>query len=371
MNQECLFLRRELRLHGICFSYNSLDVEGSFASRLSAANVNDECSDETQLLQISSLQAELLLCRKRCRRFEVNQEELLTTLEHHVSQAEVSATNMAELRLDLAQLRLQFTQLQEEHSGLQDRFEDVNHSQLDELDRLRLQNDRLLCDLKEKSEKISAMEKEMRDAERSAKGRVNELLESLCIMEAQMGDLLKGAGSSVDSSESQQSDRVQGRALAARVSFLEQTSKRKEEEIQRLQDELLRKEDQLDQLEQRVTDSTQELDNAVKKVTHMESVVQRLQSAKDSLQEENRLLRAREVALTQHPSPSTAHVAELGALNQRPPRTGSAATVNMRTTRDNTAVVVPTALPSVSVGRRSTPTARTSGLTQARKRPRS
>ncbi|RHW74094.1 NUP-1 protein [Trypanosoma brucei equiperdum] len=322
LQKECQRLEQFVRVKDVRGAQSVLGVDSSVdVSSVGVEPVDLEAVDLAQFLQISSLHADLMLCRKTCRQLESNQEELLLSLEQNSSQSNAYLEDLDEIRQQLVEMRQQREELMAERRTLTERVDELGRERGEEVSRLKQQNNSLSVQLQASRNKLSALEASKREGELAARQQAEELAKAFSLMEAQVQTLREEVASTSGSPKRQsgssrqkavvEGDEARIRMSQARVTFLEKALQRKDEEVQRLQDELVQKDEQLDQYEQDAAKAAQDAENASRKTLQLESAVQKLQGDKKGLEDELRYAKTRVVTyggrvsseVAQHSSP--------------------------------------------------------------------
>ncbi|ORC87203.1 NUP-1 protein [Trypanosoma theileri] len=306
MHGELLRLQREYRVverivraHGLYSTPHVDDIDESGETPPGVRPWNSEGVDLAQFLQISSLQADLMLSRKKCRLLESRQEELQAALERSELQLASLPASVEESHIELRRVRDQHETLLHEHQRLEEKYEAVKKQRIEEVEQLRQQSERLMQQLREKRDKLTTLTRHMRESELSAKQQAEELSDAFNVLDGQMRLLRSEVESNSRQSRSsrQHNEKVvadaETKMLQGRIKFLQRTLQQKEEEIRRLQEELERKEELLDSFEDQVTSATHDLENTSRKSAQLEQTVHHLKRNNLELQEEIRILKSR------------------------------------------------------------------------------
>ncbi|EAN89775.1 NUP-1 protein, putative, partial [Trypanosoma cruzi] len=273
---------------------------------------NTEGAELAQFLQISSLQADLMLSRSTCHRLEARQLELQTALEQCEWRLASLPPGVEESHAELLRVRGQLENHQLEYHRLEGRYKALKRQRAEEVEQLQRQNERLVQQLREKRDKIGSLSRQMRDSEVAAKQQAEELAQAFNLLETQMQALreeVEGGqprGRQARRQGVEETTEAEGKMLRGRITFLEHTLRQKETEMHRLQEELGRNEAQLDQFEDQVTVATQRLENTARRSTHLEQKVHELKRTNQELREELGAVRACVVVQAERRSPQRA-----------------------------------------------------------------
>ncbi|PWV06736.1 putative NUP-1 protein [Trypanosoma cruzi] len=235
---------------------------------------NTEGAELAQFLQISSLQADLMLSRSTCHRLEARQLELQTALEQSEWRLASLPPGVEESHAELLRVRGQLENHQLEYHRLEGRYKALKRQQAEEL----AQAFNLL------ETQMQALREEVEGGQ--PRGR-----------QARRPGRCQGV---------EETTEAEGKMLRGRITFLEHTLRQKETEMHRLQEELGRNEAQLDQFEDQVTVATQRLENTARRSTHLEQKVHELKRTNQELREELGAVRARVVVQAERRSPQRA-----------------------------------------------------------------
>ncbi|PWV03026.1 putative NUP-1 protein, partial [Trypanosoma cruzi] len=262
-----------------------------------------------QFLQISSLQADLMLSRSTCHRLEARQLELQTALEQCEWRLASLPPGVEESHAELLRVRGQLENHQLEYHRLEGRYKALKRQRAEEVEQLQRQNERLVQQLREKRDKIGSLSRQMRDSEVAAKQQAEELAQAFNLLETQMQALreeVEGGqprGRQARRQGVEETTEAEGKMLRRPHHVSGAHAEAEETEMHRLQEELGRNEAQLDQFEDQVTVATQRLENTARRSTHLEQKVHELKRTNQELREELGAVRACVVVQAERRSP--------------------------------------------------------------------
>ncbi|KAF8294497.1 putative NUP-1 protein [Trypanosoma cruzi] len=132
---------------------------------------NTEGAELAQFLQISSLQADLMLSRSTCHRLEARQLELQTALEQSEWRLTSLPPGVEESHAELLRVRGQLENNQLEYHRLEGRYKALKRQRAEEVEQLQRQNERLVQQLRRSGTRSASLSRQMRDSEVAAKQR--------------------------------------------------------------------------------------------------------------------------------------------------------------------------------------------------------